>query len=185
MWDEFQVVMEFSIQGFTEVGITYFMSSFLLGAWCKSILVSIWPRKNYVLFSRHWEEVLSVFGALQVLKSSAYQVPTLALLKVRGIFAQSLKYVDVSKNIEIVTNFFSNLAINIVCSNDNFHFTLQSIEITMYWCILLSCIMFCYHHESYYTFKNVISKVRFFCQNHMDKRLLRFWVYDCCRVASY
>jgi hypothetical protein len=33
--------------------------------------------------------VLSVFGVLQVLMTSAYQVPTLAPFKVRAIFAQS------------------------------------------------------------------------------------------------
>jgi hypothetical protein len=55
--------------------------------------------------------------------TSAYQVSTLALFKVRGIFAPSRKYVHVSKNIEIVTKNIFYLAINIVCSNDNFHFT--------------------------------------------------------------
>jgi hypothetical protein len=90
--------------------------------------------------------------------TSAYQVPTLALFKVRGIFAQSRKYVQGSNYIEIVMKNIFYLAINIVCSNDNFHFTLQSIEITMYRCILLSCIMLCYHRESYYTFKYFINK---------------------------
>jgi hypothetical protein len=32
----------------------------------------------------------------------------------------------------------------------------------MYWCILLSCIMLCYHCESYYTFKYFINKSEFF-----------------------
>jgi len=40
---------------------------FAWSIWYKSILVSIWHWKNYVLFWRHWEEVLSVFGAHQVL----------------------------------------------------------------------------------------------------------------------
>lgn len=65
--------------------------------------------------------------------TSAYQVPILShFFKVKGIFAQSRKYVHISKNIEIVMKNIFYLAINIVCSNDNFHFTLQSIEITMY-----------------------------------------------------
>jgi hypothetical protein len=86
------------------------------------------------LFSRHWEEVRSVFGALQVLIDDkclpgAYII---SLFKVSGIFAQNRKYVHMSKNIEIVMKNIFYLAINIVCSNDNSHFTGQSIQITMY-----------------------------------------------------
>ncbi len=57
----------------------------------------------------------------------------------------------VSKNSEIV-RFFFHLAINIVVSKNNFHFILPYIEITMYQCIMLSCIILCYHHEFHDTY---------------------------------
>jgi hypothetical protein len=57
-------------------------------------------------------------------------------------------YVHKSKNCEIVSKNIFHLVVNIVGSNDNFCYILQCIEITMYQCIMPSCIMLYYHHES-------------------------------------
>jgi hypothetical protein len=69
-----------------------------------------------------------------------------------GILPQVEKYVHMNKNNKIVSENTFHLLINIVGNNDIFCFTLQHIEITMYWCIMPLCIMLCYHHESHDTY---------------------------------
>jgi hypothetical protein len=53
-------------------------------------------------------------------------------LKLRASCLKSKICVHVNKNNEIVNKNIFHLAINIFVNNNNFHFTLQCIEITMY-----------------------------------------------------
>ncbi len=57
---------------------------------------------------------------------------TVVIVLINGHLAPSQKYVHVNKNIEIVNKHIFQITINIVSSNDNFHFILQCIKITMY-----------------------------------------------------
>jgi hypothetical protein len=80
VWDEFQVVMEFSIQGFRWALPIFFMSSFLLGAYDARASWCLYdPGKTMFCFQGTGRKFVVYLERFRFwLMTSAYQVPILS-----------------------------------------------------------------------------------------------------------